>query len=118
MQSDFLLTKIDKAAVVEFQMNALMDAMILEPLGEKLYKLVEEQDLRIIVLDFARVEYISSQMIGIVMGLHKKLNALPHSKLILCSINSKLMELLKITRLDRVLTVKKSQKEAINSITL
>ncbi len=68
------------------------------------------------VLDFSKVEYMSSQAIGIVIGLHRKLSVLPNSKLLLCGVNAKLMQLLKITRLDRVLTLKPTQKEAINSL--
>ena len=40
--------------------------------------------------------------------------ALKNSKLILCAVGPKLMELIKLTRLDRLLTIKPSQKEAVN----
>ena len=75
-------------------------------------KLVEVEDRRLLVLDFTRVEFLSSQAIGIVISLHRKLGTLPRSGMILCGINGKLAELLKITRLDKVLAVKKSQNEA------
>jgi anti-anti-sigma factor len=60
------------------------------------------------------VKYLSSQALGILITLNKKLVALKKSKLILCSVGPTLMELLKITRLDKVLTIKASQKEAMN----
>jgi anti-anti-sigma factor len=61
------------------------------------------------------VQYLSSQAIGIVITMHKKLNSLKNSKLVLCAVNPKLMELIKITRLDRILTIKPSQKEALKT---
>jgi len=118
MATDIIISNIGKATVVEFQVPSLMDPLMLESLSVRLVALVDEQDRRILILDFARVQYLSSQAIGVVITLHRKLSALPNSKFLLCGINSKLAELLKLTRLDRVLTIKPTQKEAINSVTL
>ena len=59
---------------------------------------------------------LSSQAIGIVLNMNKKLGALKNSRLVLCGVGPKLMELIKITRLDRVLTLKPTQKESIATI--
>ena len=53
--------------------------------------------------------------IGMLLGMQKKLAALKNSRLILCGVGPRLLELLKITRLDRMLTVKPSQAEAVRS---
>jgi anti-anti-sigma regulatory factor len=45
--------------------------------------------------------------------MRKKLAALPHSKLVLCSVCPPLQKLLKITALDKMLTIKPTQKEAL-----
>ena len=116
MGSEYIINRIGKASVIEFRISSLMDPIQLESIQQELFKLVDEEDRRILILDFSKVDYLSSQAIGIVIGLHRKLSALPHSKFLLCGVNSKLMELLKITRLDRVLTVKPTQKEAVNSL--
>jgi anti-sigma B factor antagonist len=118
MASDYLITKVDKATIIEFQIPSLMDPPKLEMIGSQLNILVDDQDQRLLILDFSRVQYLSSQAIGIVITLHRKLTALPHSKLILCGVNSKLAELLRITRLDKVLTVKPSQTEAVKAMVL
>ncbi len=97
MASDYLITRIDKATIVEFQIPSLMDPPQLELINSRLSTLVDEMDRRLLILDFSRVQYLSSQAIGIVITLHRKLSALPHSKLILCGVNSKLAELLRIT---------------------
>lgn len=115
MNPHFTVHPIDKCSVIEFRNPSLMDAVVLEEIAQELYRLVDEEDRRKIVLDFERVEYLSSQAIGIVMTMHKKLSGLKNSKLVLCSIGPKLAELLKITRLDRVLTIKPTQREAVKS---
>jgi anti-sigma B factor antagonist len=118
MASAYILTQVNKAAVVEFNIPSLMDPVQLESIQGELFELVDEQDKRLMILDFSKVEFISSQAIGIVIGLNRRLAKLPHSKLLLCGVNGKLMELMKITRLDKVLTIKPSQKEAINSLAM
>lgn len=112
--SAFIVQVIDKFTVVEFKVASLMDPVELENVGQSLYRLVDENDRRWLILDFERVQYLSSQAIGIVLTLNKKLSALKNTRFILCGVGPKLMELIKITRLDRVLTIKPSQKEALN----
>ena len=112
----FNIHTIEKATVAEFTTASLMDPLELETIGTELYKLVDEQDKRILILDFQRVQYLSSQAIGILLTLQKKLSALRGGKFILCGVGERLAELLKITRLDRILTVKPTQKEAVRSV--
>lgn len=109
----FTQQQIRQYVVVEFYDASLMDSLKLEEMGKRLYHLVDQEDKRCIVLDFSRVQYISSQFIGILMALQKRLKALPKSELLLCSVNSRLAELLRITRLDQILKIYPSQKEAV-----
>jgi anti-sigma B factor antagonist len=99
--------------VIEFVTPSLMDPVILENTAQSLYRIIDEEDQRKIVMDFAKVQYLSSQAIGIVLAMHKKLNSLDNSKLVLCAVGPKLMDLIKLTRLDRLLTIKPTQKEAV-----
>jgi anti-sigma B factor antagonist len=109
----FTVQQVEKFTVVEFKNPSLMDPLELETIGQQLYKLVDDEDKRKIVLDFEKVQYLSSQAIGIVLTMNKKLGSLANSKLVLCGVGPKLMDLLKITRLDRLLTIKPTQKEAV-----
>lgn len=105
--------QVEKFTVVEFRNPSLMDPVELERLGQSLYHLIDAEDQRRIILDFEKVQYLSSQAIGIVLTMNKKLSALKNSKLVLCGVGPRLQELLKITRLDRLLTIKPSQREAV-----
>jgi anti-sigma B factor antagonist len=118
MSTDYIVTTVNKVTVIEFRLASMMDPMVLEGIGQSLNKLVDDEDRRLIVMDFTKVEFLSSQAIGIVISLHRKLTALPRSRLVLCGINGKLAELLKITRLDRVLKVKKTQNDAVTEMAL
>src|SRR5215212_2542048 len=114
MSDTFRRQQIGDYTVIEFITPSLMDPVVLENAAQALYKIIDEEDKRKIVMDFEKVQYLSSQAIGIVLAMHKKLNSLKNSRLILCSVGPKLMELIKLTRLDRLLTIKATQKEAVN----
>lgn len=116
MNPHFTVQNVEKFTVIEFKTASLMDQIILEDIGKELYRLIDEEDRRRIVMDFERVEYISSQMIGVILTMQKKLAALKNSRFVLCAVGPKLMELLKITRLDRILTLKPSQREAVKVV--
>ena len=113
MSETFRRQQIGDYTVIEFVTPSLMDPIVLEQCAQALYKIIDEEDKRKIVMDFEKVQYLSSQAIGIVLTLNKKLSGLKYSKLVLCGVGPKLMELLKITRLDRILTVKPTQAEAV-----
>jgi anti-sigma B factor antagonist len=106
---------VKKWTVVEFRTASLMDPLELQAVGDALYHLVDAQDKRLQILDFTQVEFLSSQAIGILIQLNRKLGALPNSKLILCGVGARLQELLRITRLDKVFIVKPSQREAVEA---
>ena len=111
----FTVQEIGDFTVVEFTTAWLMDARELDEVGEQLYRVVEGPDARQVVLDFAKVEYVSSQAIGIIMNVHRKLTELKKPKPVLCGLRPKLLQLLRITRLDRVLTIKPTRAEATQS---
>lgn len=112
MELGYTINAVDAWTVVEFRRTSLMDPQELEVMSTNLKALVAEQDKRHLIVDFEKVEYLSSQALGMIIALKKEIDALK-GKLILCAINDKLKQLLSIVRLDRVLTIKPSQREAI-----
>lgn len=116
MTAHFTTNTVEKYTVIEFRDASLMDPIVLEEIATAMYHLVDVEDKRAIVLDFENVQYISSQAIGIVIQMHKKLAAMKRSSLVLCGVGPRLMELVKITRLDRLLKIKPSQKEAVKVV--
>jgi len=107
-----IVQQVKRYTIVEFRSESLMDPQALEAIAADLYRLIDLEDRRWIVLDFARVSYVSSQFIGILMNMHKKVAQRPHSKLILCSLGKRLTELLRITSLDKILTIRATQDVA------
>lgn len=111
----FILQPIGPVMIVEFRNPSLMDPVVLENTSKRLFSLVDEEDRRKVIMDFEKVQYLSSQAIGILLTMKKKIDALGNGKLVLCGIGPKLAELLKITRLDKIMVIKATQKEALAS---
>ena len=84
MSDIFRRQTIDDYTVIEFITPSLMDPLVLESTAQALYKIIDEEDHRKIIMDFEKVQYLSSQAIGIVLAMHKKLNSLKNSRLVLC----------------------------------
>jgi anti-sigma B factor antagonist len=115
MESFFTERQDRGYTVVEFITDSLMNPMELEGIGQAIYKLVDEQKRHKLLLDFTKVKYLSSQAVGIILTLNKKLAQHAGSSLVLCGVGPQLLQLLKITRLDKILTVKPNQAEALKS---
>lgn len=118
----FFTTRQDEGfTVVEFQTESLMNPLELEQVGQALYRAVDDtaaagaSPTHRFLLDFTKVKYLSSQAIGVILTLNKKLSAFKNAGLVLCGVGPQLLQLLKITRLDKILTIKPTQAEALKA---
>ena len=85
--------------------ESLMSTGDLERIGQSLNRLVDEEHRQNILLDFTKVRYLSSQAIGMLISLHKKLLQAKGSVELL-GVSPQLLQLLKITKLDRILKIR------------
>ena len=114
MEHLFTTERVGDVMVVEFRTTSLMNPAELEKLSTALYELVDDEgEPRRLLIDFTRVKYLSSQAIGIVITLHKKISQREGGQLMLCGVGPSLSNLLKITRLDRILRITATQEEAL-----
>ena len=115
MDDLYTLRHYEKQTAVVFRTPTLMNPGDVERIRAGLLSLLEEEKPTNLVLDFGRVQFIASSVIGILLTLHKRLSAAPAggTSLVLCAVGPKLMELLKLSRLDRLLTIKPTRKEAL-----
>ena len=79
---------------------------------EQLQRLVDEKPGREYVLDFRKVQFLSSSVLGRLILLQKKV-ASAGGRLVLCGIAKEIFEVFKITKLDKVFTIKEDVKGAL-----
>src|SRR5262245_40433707 len=83
--------EIGDVTVVNFTLTKILDEQVIQAIGEQLYSLVDELGKTKVVLNFNKVEYLSSAALGKLITLHKKL-AGAKGKLALCNIDPKIFE--------------------------
>ena len=101
-------------AVVSFVDKKILDEQNIQMIGDDLFRLVDELGRRKILLNFANVEFMSSAALGKLIRLHQKLAGVG-GKLILCGISKGIMEIFELTKLDKMLTIEKDEKKALQS---
>jgi anti-sigma B factor antagonist len=69
-----------------------------------------------IVLDLSKVEFIDSSGLGAILSILKRMPK--GCELILCATTDPVTSMFKLTRLDRVFTMKKTVDEAVSALSL
>ncbi len=98
--------------VVKFVDKKILDEGNIQIIGNQLFGLVDEDHRGKIVLDFSNVEYLSSAALGKLITMDKKVKG-AKGKLRLCNIRADILEVFKITRLDKLFTIFPNQEKAL-----
>ena len=99
--------------MVTFNNVKILDESIIRQIGGEFEKLTTEAAAeRKLLLNFDRVTFMSSAMIGQIMKLYKQAKA-DGIALKLCSIDPAILEVFKITRLDKLLDIRKTEADAL-----
>lgn len=111
------LTITDKndVVVVTFVESKILDESVIRQIGEEFKKLTTEAAAeRKLLVRFDNVTFMSSSMIGQIMRLSKQCKA-DKVDLKLCHIAPSIMEVFKITRLDKVLDIQATEADALKA---
>jgi anti-anti-sigma factor len=108
-------TQSDDVLVVYFEESKFLDTETIERVGRELLDstLAAAADKKM-VLSFRNVRFMSSSMINKILSLHK-LCKKDGIDLRLCSMSDDILQVFKITRLDRLLNIHKDEATAIKS---
>ncbi len=107
--------EVNGVTVAKFTDKKILDEGNIQLIGNQLFSLVDEDRRMKIVLDFSNVEYLSSAALGKLITMDKKVKSI-NGKLRFCSIRSDILEVFKITRLDKLFTIKENQEQALDGI--
>lgn len=69
------------------------------------------QNNKNVLLDFSHVDFIDSSCLGALVSILKSLNG--KGDLVLCSLNSNIQNLFKLTRMDRIFSIKDNRQDAM-----
>lgn len=89
-----------------------MDAANSPKLESKLNELVEGGKT-LLLLDFAKVDYLSSAGMRLLLSMTKKLS--DKGGLNVCSVNEEVMEIIKMAGFERILNIYRTEQEALDA---
>jgi anti-sigma B factor antagonist len=107
-----VIMPLEDITIVDFQDQRILDAPVIETIGRELYALVDEQAIRKIVLNFSKVQFLSSQMLGVLITLQKK-SAGIKGRVVLCGVRSDLQKVFTIMKLERLLPIVADEQTAM-----
>jgi len=103
----------DGVLVVQFARQKVVSDAIIQQIGGELLELVDQADGKILV-NLQDVIFMSSSMIGRIVLLNKRCKG-SGTKLKLCSVHPKVMEVFEITRLNKVFDIHDSLDDALDA---
>jgi len=118
------MDKMSPKIAVEYTQNAtvttLTDEKILEQadiqaLEDSIMPLIESADRINLVIDFSNVKFLTSAVLGLLIRISKKVYE-SQGRLKLCAIDAKILEIFKITRLDRVFDISPDRYDALQGL--
>ena len=100
--------------IIGFTRADMTDANLITQVGDEIYHTVKELEKPRLVVDFARVERLSSATLGMLVALRKVVDKMD-GQLRIANVAGSLIEIFKMTRLDVTLRVCKNTEAAVES---
>ena len=101
--------------IVRFLTSQVLDELNVQQLGQELEDLVEKQYTVKMVINFEKVKFLSSAVLGKLISLHKRI-ASEKGRMGLCCINPSIMQVFKITRLDKLIPIYDTEETAVKGV--
>ena len=105
---------IQGITIVTFEDESILDPLQVQDIGEKLHQLIEQEDRQRLILDFHKVKILSSQMLGVLIGLLKRIHS-DRGRIVICGMKPDLHKVFKITNLDKLFNFYDTEGHALRS---
>ncbi|MEK7484214.1 MAG: STAS domain-containing protein, partial [Planctomycetota bacterium] len=98
---------------VYFVDSAILDESNIQQLGEELFAMTTKPNLKML-LNFEKVDYLSSAVLGKLVALHKKI-VKEKGGLKFCCIKDSILEVFKVTKLDKIFDIHTAEQKALEN---
>jgi anti-sigma B factor antagonist len=116
IQSPIISQFIGKGLVITVMAAELLEDTEIAAMEKSVLRLVEEAVATNFVLNFENVKFLSSAVLRVLVKVNAAVVNQRQGKLRLCCIDPKIIEVFKITRLDKVFDIRKNVDEAVESL--
>ena len=108
------LTEAKGVTVIRLLDHKILDAGNIQELGDELFALVEQEGIKSLLLDFGRVEFLSSAALNKLIMLDKKVKE-HDGQLKLCNLRPEIEEVFVITRLNQLFEITSTVESGLNA---
>jgi anti-anti-sigma factor len=109
------ITRESDATVVAFKSATICDVSEIEGASAEIRGFIEENRPKKIVFDFGGVKFFSSQVLGLLLDIRKKME--PYAgEIVISSIDPQLHRIFKITCLDRIFRFFPDKNSAVQDV--
>lgn len=106
------VSEIGDVTVVRFRDPKIIEDVNIQELGSEMFRLVEEEDRRKLLLNFSTVDFLSSAALGKLITLDKKVKS-HGGQLKLSNIRPEIFEVFQITKLTRLFDIRDDEADAL-----
>ena len=106
------INETSNITVVRFKDQKIIDPEAIQELGQELFDLIENASRPKIILNFARVEFLSSAALGKLITFEKKVKR-AGAELMLTDISPEIFPVFAITNLDKLFKIKDREADAL-----
>ena len=110
-----MASQIGDVGVVNFLTSQVLDELNVQQLGQELNDLVDKQYMVKLVVNFGKIKFLSSAVLGKLIALNKKIAA-QKGRMAFCGINDDIMQVFKITKLDKLIPVFTDEDDAVRGV--
>jgi anti-anti-sigma factor len=116
MPPDLLeVADVGGVTVVRFSRRTILDPMLIESLGQHLQGLVDGQGCRRLVLNFSRVESVTSAMLGKLVALYNAIDK-AGGRLVFAGVDPFLLQIFRLCQLPPGIPIHGSEAEAVQAL--
>jgi anti-sigma B factor antagonist len=105
----------DGVVIVIIDREKILEEKDIQSLEDTLMPLLEENDPLRMVIDFSKVDYLSSSVLGLLIRLNNTIRERGGS-MCFCNISRRIFGIFKITRLDKVFSVFETKEQAADHL--
>ncbi len=109
------ITSVKNTAVVAFKAASISNVEEIASVSKQIKGFIEEKRPKEVVVDFERVKFFSSAMLGLLLDIRAKLKTYD-GEVVISAINPQLYRVFKITHLDRIFRFFPDKDNAIGAV--
>jgi anti-sigma B factor antagonist len=114
-ESHLIINRQGPVTIVGFDQSVILDTYHIDQVSKQLFGLIDDQNSRRIILDFATIKMLSSQTLGVLIKMKRKLDELG-GKMVISGIDPRLYRVFKVTNLQSIFEFFENNNAAITAL--